>query len=370
MRIALAPDSFKESIGAVDVCRVLAEVLRARGHEPVPAPIADGGEGTVDAVLFAGGGDRVTCVVEDPLGRPVEAAYALLNDGRTALIEMAQASGLQRVPPEARDPMRASTFGTGQLIRDAIERGATKIVVALGGSATTDAGAGAAQALGVSLTDHSGDPIGRGGEALLMLHRVNGTESLLALNAIELIAACDVTNPLVGPTGAAHTYGPQKGATPDHVHTLDNALKQFADVVERDTAVAVADLPGSGAAGGLAAGLVALCGARIESGFATVAAVAGLESKIAACDCVITGEGKYDEQSAHGKAVSGVCGIAQRHGKPVHLIAGIVTTVPTSMFASVHALSNLAGDAQEAQRNPLPYLRCAAEAIADALEEA
>lgn len=368
MRIVLAPDSFKESIAAVDVCEVLADVFTAHGHEAVAVPIADGGEGTVDAVLAAINGERVALTVEGPLGEPVEAAYALIDGGSTAVVEMAAASGLQLVPPNQRDPMRASTFGTGQLIRDAIERGARRVIVGLGGSATTDGGAGCAQALGVSLLDEQGRELERGGEGLLQLARIDCSRHLSGLGLVDLIVACDVTNPLVGPTGSAHTYGPQKGATAEQVETLDRALTRFAAIVERDTGIVVAKLPGAGAAGGLAAGLVALCGGRIESGFRTIADAAGLASKIAGADCVVTGEGKYDEQTAQGKAVSGVCELARKYGKPVRLVAGIVVNAPEGVFASVHELRKLAGDANEAQENPRPYLRQAAEAIARQLE--
>lgn len=367
MRIVLAPDSFKESISAIDVCRVLAGVLRDHGHEPVSVPIADGGEGTVDAVLAASDGKRVSVTVEGPLGSPVEAAYALIENGKTAVIEMAAASGMQLLSAEQREPMCASTFGTGQLIRDAAQRGVERIIVGLGGSATTDGGAGAAQALGVSLMDESGRELERGGEALLALHRIDGANRIPALDEIELIVACDVTNPLVGPHGSAHTYGPQKGANADQVRTLDRALARFADVVARDTGMAVADMAGAGAAGGLAAGLLALCGGRIESGFVTIAKATQLESNIAEVDCVVTGEGKYDEQTAQGKAVSGVCELARKHGKPVHLVAGIVVDTPEGVFETVHELTNYAGDSEEARRNPGPYLEKAAAEIAKAI---
>ena len=368
MRIVLAPDSFKESISAAAVCETLAAVFRAGGHEPISVPIADGGEGTVDAVLAAVRGERVVVRVEGPLGDPVDACYALIDQRRAAMVEMAAASGLQLVPQNRRNAIQASTYGTGQLIRDAVARGVKRIVVGVGGSATTDGGAGCAQALGVSLLDGQDDELSRGGEALLGLERIDVSARVRGLDETELIVACDVTNPLVGPNGSAHMYAPQKGADPEQVELLDRALTRFANVVFRDVGVAVAEMPGAGAAGGLAAGLVALCGGRIEAGFQTIAVATGLDTKIADADCVVTGEGRYDEQTAHGKAVSGVCELARNHAKPVHLIAGAVRGAPAGIFASVNELTRIAGDAAEAQKNPRPHLKRAAAIVADLLE--
>jgi len=324
-RVVVAPNGFKGCLSAAEAARALGEGLAAGlpGWAVDEVPVADGGEGTVAALVAATGGALRTARVTGPLGEPVEASYGLLGgDGpRTAVIEMATASGLPLVPPGARDPLGATTFGTGELLRRAVEvDGCRRLVVGVGGSATTDGGAGAAQALGLRLLDATGRELGRGGAALADLDRVEGRAGVLA--GVEVVVACDVDNPLCGPEGAAAVYGPQKGATPADVARLDAGLARLAEVVERDLGVAVAARPGAGAAGGLAAGLVAFAGARLERGVALVLEAVGLDERLRGADFVVTGEGTLDLQTRRDKAPIGVLRAAQAAGVPCVAVAG------------------------------------------------
>jgi glycerate kinase len=324
MKIVIAPDSFKESLSALDVARHIREGFRAVYPEAdyVLLPVADGGEGTVDALVAATGGRRITRVVVGPLGDEVEAFYGITGDGHVAVIEMAAASGLELVPPPLRNPLVTTTFGVGELIRAALDDGARRFIVGIGGSATNDGGAGMLQALGVRLLDASGGDLPHGGGALAGLERidVSGRDPRLAECSIEV--ACDVDNPLVGPNGASAIFGPQKGATPEVVRILDANLGHYAAVVERTIGKSVADMAGAGAAGGLGAGLYAFLGARLRPGIEIVMAAVELDRVVRDADLVITGEGRLDSQTIHGKTPVGVASVAQRHGKPVIAIAG------------------------------------------------
>lgn len=332
MRIVVAPQEFKGSLTAAAAARAIAAGVRAAlpDAEIVEAPMSDGGPGLVDAMLAARGGERIETDAHDPLMRPVRAAWAILdgpgaNAGeRTAAIEMAAASGLVLLRPDELDPLVATTYGTGDLIRAALDRGCARIIVGVGGSATVDGGAGAMQALGARLLDASGRDLPPGGAALARLHRIDVAGRDPRLMSCRLRVASDVTNPLCGPTGAASVFGPQKGASPDDVLALDAALHHFAEIARRDCGVDLLALSGGGAAGGLAAGLVAVAGATIEPGFAIVADAVGLEAKIAAADVVITGEGRLDAQTAYGKTAGGVATLAHKHGKRVAVVAGSV----------------------------------------------
>ncbi len=324
MRVVIAPDSFKECLSASDVCRAIAEGWRAvfTDAELDLVPMADGGEGTVDALVSATGGMKRSVVVTGPLGERVEAAYGVLGDGTTAVIEMATASGLGLVPPERRDPRMTTTRGTGDLIRDALERGATRMIVGIGGSATNDAGAGMAQALGYSLRDADGAELPPGGAALARLARIDISGRHPGLASCTIRVACDVQASLCGPTGASFMFGPQKGATAEAIEELDTALCHFAEIVEAQMGMAVLALPGGGAAGGLGAGLVAFAGARLESGVALVADACGLSERIAGADLVITGEGRLDGQTVYGKTPAGVARLARQRGVPAIAFAG------------------------------------------------
>lgn len=326
MRIVIAPDSFKECASALEVAQCLRDGwLRIDpGAQVVLVPMADGGEGTVDAMISATGGRLVSKQVTGPMGEPVEAQYGILGDGRTAVIEMASASGLALVPPARRDPRFATTYGTGELIRDALDRGLVRILLGIGGSATNDAGAGMAQALGYSLLDGNARELPRGGAALARLARIDSSLRLSSLDKAEVLVACDVTNPLCGPQGASRIYGPQKGGALDVVDELDAALARFAAVVDAQLGVQVADLPGAGAAGGLGAGLVAFAGAKLVRGVDLVAEACGLADQISRCDLVITGEGCLDGQTAKGKTPAGVAWIAKKAGVPVIAVGGML----------------------------------------------
>jgi len=342
-KIVVAPDSFKGSLTALEVCEAAAAgIARVGDFEVAQVPMADGGEGTVQSLVDATGGELVTTTVTGPLGGPVDAVWGLLGDGETAAIEMAAASGLPLVPDDLRNPLVTTTFGTGELIRAALDAGRRKLVVGIGGSATTDAGAGMAQALGVRLLDADGQEIGHGGAELARLVNIEMAAADPRLRECEIRVACDVDNPLYGEKGAAHVYGPQKGACPEDVETLDQNLRIFADVAERDVGLDVRDLPGSGAAGGLGAGLVAFCGATLEPGIEIVIDAADLPAAMRGADLCITGEGRLDSQTAFGKTPAGVATVAGRAGVPVIAIAGSVAFEASVLHEhGLHALASI-----------------------------
>ncbi len=339
MKVVIAPDSFKECLSAREAARSLARGVRDACPRARVAcvPMADGGEGTVEALVDATGGRYVAATVTAPLGNRVRARFGLLGDlsdpdgssgsrrgGRTAVIEMAAASGLPLVPPRRRKPLVTTTRGTGELIAAALDRGARRILIGIGGSATVDGGAGMAAALGVKLLDAKGLPAPPGGGGLARLARidVSGLDPRVRRARIEV--ACDVTNPLCGPAGAARVYGPQKGATPAMVRALDRNLARLARIIRRDLGVDVRNLPGSGAAGGLGAGLVAFLGARLRPGVAMVVDAVNLREALRGADLVITGEGRMDRQSAFGKTPVGVAQAAKKFGIPVVAVCGSI----------------------------------------------
>jgi len=324
MRVVIAPDSFKGSVSAQKVAQAIERGVMAVFPEAqvVNVPIADGGEGTVPALLEATRGQARRSVVRGPLGEPVEAGWGVLGDGRTAVIEMAAASGLPLVPRERRDPRVTSTFGTGELVKAALDEGLTRLVIGIGGSATNDGGAGLARALGVRFLDDDGRDLPEGGAALARLARVvlDGLDPRLA--RADLLVACDVDNPLTGPRGASAVYGPQKGATPEVVAELDAALGTYAAHVRTATGRDVAGRPGAGAAGGLGAGLLFFTPARLRPGVEVVLEATGFDGLVQGAALVITGEGRTDAQTAMGKAPVGVAAAAKRHGVPVLCLSG------------------------------------------------
>jgi glycerate kinase len=369
MRFLIAPQEFKGSLTATQAAHAIAEGVRTadRSIEVVEVPMSDGGPGFVDAMLTALGGQRVEASCSDPLMRPIRASFALTVD-QVAVIEMAAASGLVLLKPRERNPLLATTFGTGELIGAALERGARTIIAGLGGSGTVDAGAGAMQALGARLLDAAGLDLPRGGGALARLDRIDLGPRDRRLDAVSIRVATDVRNTLCGEHGAAAVFGPQKGASPDDVRVLDAALRRFAEIVRRDCGVDVASVPGSGAAGGLGAGLMAVAGATIEPGFDLVADVTGLDELVATCDAVITGEGRLDAQTPYGKTVAGVAGMAAAHGRPVGVLAGSVDPAfEVSRFAAVEALSSPGLSFDETMRLAAPLLRAAAGRLAQRL---
>ncbi len=324
LKIAIAPNAFKGTLTAVQAADCIERGLRQAlpGVKTVKIPMADGGDGTLPAIVAATGGKWVKCAATDPLGRKIKAAFGLTGDGRTAVIEMALASGLVRLAPHERNPLLTSSRGTGELIRAALDRNVGEIILGIGGSATNDGGTGVARALGVRFFDRHHHELPDNGGALTQLAYSNmaGLDPRLAKTIISV--ACDVNNPLHGRRGAAHVYGPQKGATPAMVRQLDAGLKRLATVIQRDFGVQVARLPGAGAAGGLGAGLVAFLGAQLRPGADLITQAVGLEKQLAGCDLVITGEGRLDAQTASGKAPGGVAKIARRLGIPVIALCG------------------------------------------------
>jgi glycerate 2-kinase len=332
VRVLVAPDKFKGTLSAQAAAEAIARGWQRADPSAVieAVPMADGGEGTLDAMLAALGGELHRATVSGPLGDPVEAEFGLAPspEGTLGIVEMARASGLALLSPARRDPTRTTTRGTGELILQACRRGAVRVLVCIGGSATNDAGAGMAQALGVQLVDDRGRDIGPGGAALLSLARIDSGGMDPSVRDAAFVAATDVDNPLVGPSGASAVYGPQKGASEEDVALLDKALGHFAAIVHRDLGIDVRNVPGAGAAGGLGAGLVAFLGARLRPGVEVVIEAVGLAERMERVDLAITAEGTFDEQSLHGKAPAGVLRLAREVGVPAVVLCGQASVHP------------------------------------------
>ncbi len=324
MKIVIAPDSFKDSLDAAGVARAIASGLAEAwpGAELVECPMADGGEGTLEAIVAASHGELRRQVVRGPLGQNVEAGWGWLADSRTAVIEMAQASGIQLVPQGQRDACRSSTWGTGELIAAALAAGAQRIVLAIGGSATNDGGSGMLRALGLRLFDAAGQPLAEGGLALADLARIDASDLDPRLAEVCVEVAADVDNPLCGANGASAIFGPQKGASPEQVQWLDQALDHFADHCAQLLGEDLRDAPGCGAAGGMGFAAKAFMGARFRPGVEVVAELADLDALVQGAHLVITGEGRFDAQTLRGKTPMGVAKVAKRHGVPVVVLAG------------------------------------------------
>jgi glycerate kinase len=324
MKIVIAPDSFKDSLSAQGVADAIALGLAEVWPDAqlIKCPMADGGEGTVESILAACEGELRRTNVRGPLGAMVDAAWGWLPKNHTAIIEMAEASGLQLVPPGQRDACTSSTFGTGELIRAALDAGAQRVILAIGGSATNDGGAGAMQALGVKLLDAQGQPLAPGGLALTQLDRIDLSDMDSRLSEVRFDIAADVNNPLCGPHGASAIFGPQKGASPEQVQQLDSALGHFADLCADVLGHDVKDEPGSGAAGGLGFAAKAFLGAQFKAGVEVVAELVGLAEAVKGADLVMTGEGRFDAQTLRGKTPFGVARVAREQGVPVIVIAG------------------------------------------------
>ncbi|TMC28770.1 MAG: glycerate kinase [Chloroflexi bacterium] len=325
MRVVIAPNAFKGSLSALEAAAAIGEGVRVAVPDAdlVLLPIADGGDGTVDALVAATHGEHRGARVRGPVGDPVEADYGLIEAGSTAVIEMAKAAGLALVPPENRDPGVTTTYGVGELLQQGYDGGARRFIVGIGGSATNDGGAGMAQALGYHLLDERGRELPPGGLALQKLARIHAGGVHANWNEAVVDVACDVSNPLTGPNGASVIYGPQKGATPEMVAELDAALARLAEIIRRDLGVDVEQLPGAGAAGGLGAGLVAFAGARLRPGAEMVMETLKLDQRLQGADLVITGEGRLDSQTARfGKGPAAVARHARNAGIPVIAIAG------------------------------------------------
>ncbi|MEG3126818.1 glycerate kinase [Pantoea cypripedii] len=327
MKIVIAPDSYKESLSALEVASAIEAGFRDIFPEAdyVKIPVADGGEGTVEAMVAATQGSIVRLTVTGPLGEPVDAFYGLSGDTRTAFIEMAAASGLELVPASRRDPLITTSFGTGELIKNALDRGVGHIIIGIGGSATNDGGSGMMQALGARLLDNQGHEIAYGGGALPQLARIEIDHLDARIRQCRFEVACDVTNPLTGEKGASAIFGPQKGATPELVEQLDQALAHYADIIHRDLDIDVLHIAGGGAAGGMGAALHAFCQADLRRGIEIVTEALGLAEQVQDADLVITGEGRIDSQTINGKVPIGVAQVAKQFNKPVIGIAGSLT---------------------------------------------
>lgn len=324
MKIVVAPDSFKGSLKSPEVARAMAAGVRRALPDAaiVELPVGDGGEGTLDALVAATGGDFERHTVVGPLGEPVTARLGLLGDGETVFVEMAEASGLSLVPVSRRDPLRATTYGTGELIRAALKTGRKRLLIGIGGSATNDGGAGALQALGVRLLDGAGTELPPGGAALENLASLD-CSGFQSPAGVEVMVACDVTNPLLGVEGASAIYGPQKGASPADISRLDRALAHFAVRVAQNLGKDWKEAPGAGAAGGLGFALLAFLGARLERGVSLVLNAVRIDDALEGADLVLTGEGRIDRQTtAYGKTLTGIGERARNAGVPVLALAG------------------------------------------------
>ncbi|MGX5089297.1 glycerate kinase [Enterobacter sp. UPMP2052] len=374
MKIVIAPDSYKESLSALEVATAIENGFRDifPTAEYVKLPVADGGEGTVEAMVAATGGRIVPVDVTGPLGERVDGFYGLSGDEQSAFIEMAAASGLERVAPSKRNPLITTSWGTGELIRHALDAGVKHIIIGIGGSATNDGGAGMVQALGAKLLDAHGQPVGQGGGELANLVRIDVSEFDRRLADCRIEVACDVTNPLTGEEGASAIFGPQKGATQEMIVTLDNALEHYAQVIARDLDIDVLHLAGGGAAGGMGAALYAFCGAQLRQGIEIVTDALHLDEQVADADLVITGEGRIDSQTIHGKVPVGVARVAKRYNKPVIGIAGSLTADVgvvhdhgiDAVFSVIYTICSL----EDALENASENVRMAARNIAAVLK--
>ena len=369
MKIVIAPQAFKGSISALDA----AEAMRKGVLEVFPdadvalVPVADGGDGTLETLVEGSGGEIREATVTGPLGERRTAQWGAMGDGVTAVIEMARTSGLALVPLDRRDPLNATTYGLGEIVRFALDDGFRRFIMGIGGSATNDAGAGMAQALGIRLLDSTGNELPHGGAALANLSRINMSRIDPRIGESSFLVACDVSNPLTGPEGASAIYGPQKGATPEMVQTLDSALLHFSEIVRQDIVAEINDLQGAGAAGGLGGGMVAFLDAELRAGVDIILDTVGLDDALQGADLVLTGEGALDYQTVYSKAPIGVAERAKPLGIPVIAIAGTLgdryRLVHEHGIEAAVAITNAPMSLEEASSR-------AADLIADAAEQA
>ena len=365
-KIAIAPDSFKGTMTALEAAERIEEGFKSALTNILvkKIPMADGGEGTVCAIVEATGGKIIKRTVLDPLGRKIKSSFGISGDGHTAVIEMAEASGLLLLKPKERNPMKTSTYGTGELIRSALKLGVSHILVGIGGSATNDGGIGMARALGVRFLDATGHLLPDGGGSLSKLVRIDMSKLDPLLKKVKIEVACDVENPLIGKTGAAQVYGPQKGATPAMINKLDAGLLNMANIIKRDLDVDILKVPGAGAAGGLGAGLMAFVGGELRPGVDIVIDRINLRQRIKGCDLVVTGEGRMDGQTVFGKTPSGVARVARELGIPVIAICGClgkdaVKVNKIGIDAFFSALEDNVLDADLPKRSPEMLRNCA-----------
>jgi glycerate kinase len=373
-KIVIAPDSYKGCLSALDVANIIESAILEFYPKIniVKVPIADGGEGTVDALVTATKGKFIYSEVLNPLGEKILAKWGILGDGTSAVIEMASASGLPLVPKEKRNPYITSTFGTGQLILSALNAKCKKIVIGIGGSATNDGGAGMAKALGVKFFDESDNELEEGGLALQKLKRIDISNIDPRIKDVEILVACDVDNPLCGPRGASAVYGPQKGATPEMVKELDKALLNFSKVSKEATGKDVKDIPGAGAAGGLGAGLMLFTNASLIPGVELVLKITGFDTLVRDADLVITGEGNTDFQTVFGKAPVGVAKAAKKYNIPVICISGGLGDGYESVFENgidaIISISSKPASLEECMLNGATLLKSATKRLIRVLQ--
>ncbi|SDM56209.1 glycerate kinase [Acetanaerobacterium elongatum] len=353
-KFLLIPDSFKGTMSSEEICSVMEQAIKSHcpDSEIISVPVADGGEGSVDAFLKAVGGERIAVRVKGPYFNDMDAFYGIINNGKTAIIEMAACAGLPLVEGNP-DPKKTTTYGVGQLIEDAARRGCEKIIIGLGGSCTNDAGTGAAAALGVTFTNQSGNPFIPAGGTLKDIVHIDTSNLLPALKKVEMVAMCDIDNPLFGENGAAYVFGPQKGADEAAVKELDEGLRNLDRVLQKDLKLSLANEKGAGAAGGMGCGMVAFCGASLRMGIETVLDTVSFDSLVQGVDYVFTGEGKLDSQSLRGKVVIGVAHRAKKSGVPVIAVVGDigegVENVYSEGVTAVFSINNMAIPFREAK---------------------
>lgn len=343
LTIVLAPDSFKESMTAKEVCIAMEKGIKKANSKItcIHVPMADGGEGTMQSLIDATGGNIYHIIVKDPLGNEVTAEYGILGNGEIGVVEMASASGIQLVPKERRNPLITTTYGTGQLIKACLDKGIKKILIGIGGSATNDGGIGAVQALGGKFLDIDDTELNFGGGNLGKLEKIDLSGLDKRLNEIEVEVACDVTNPLCGENGASYVFGPQKGATEDMIQILDNNLRHYSDIIKKQCAKNIIDLPGAGAAGGFGAGLVAFLNGELKKGIDMVIEYSGLEEKVKNADMVWTGEGSIDYQTKYGKTPFGVALVAKKYNKPIIALAGKIGNDIDDLYANIDSIFSI-----------------------------
>jgi len=378
MNILIAPDKFKGTLNSYEVASAIARGIKKNmpGSKTVIFPMADGGEGTVDALTRATNGRIIKQEVTGPLAEKTEAFFGLLplssaRNFSVAVIEMSAASGLHLVSPKKYNPLLTTTYGTGQLIKAALDYNPGQIIVGIGGSATVDGGMGTAQALGINFYDYNGSELGWGGQELERIDKIDLSGLDPRVKKTNILVASDVSNPLHGPSGAAYVYGPQKGATPKMVKRLDKGLRNYAQAIKKNLGKDISEVAGAGAAGGLGAGLIAFLGARIEAGVDLIIKATGLAEKIREADLVITGEGRIDAQTAFGKVPVGVARIAKQEDVPVYAVCGQkgdgVGSVYNLGIDRIFALADIAGSVKAACAQPADYLEKAGEIITSQL---
>ena len=369
MKIVIAPDSFKGSLSALEVARAIERGIKNvdTGIETILVPMADGGEGTVQSLIDVSEGKIIELTIHDPLFREINSFYGIMGDGETAVIEMAAASGLPLLTADERNPLKTTTYGTGELIKDALNRGCRKFIIGLGGSATNDGGCGMVQALGVKFLDKNGSEVGMGGGQLSKISSVDLSGIDQRIKTASFLAACDVDNPLCGTKGASAVYGPQKGASEKDVITLDNGLNHFSQIVKRQLKLDIKDVPGSGAAGGLGAGVMIFLNARLERGITIVTRTAQLAEKMPGADLVITGEGRIDFQTSFGKTPFGVAQVAKKQNITLIALAGSLgegyKTLYEKGFDGIFSIIDKPMSLQEAVDNAAQLLENAAENV-------